>query len=183
MYKDACKWKLDVPMPDSVRHLTVSPTIPELNCRVVFSAVSSLVAYEIEELFASNGYIVVSNASAYRMEPDIPLIIPEVNPDHLNIINQQKIKRNYDRGFIVTNPNCSTIPLAMVLAPVKEHFGISKAIVTTLQAISGAGYPGVPALDIFDNIIPNIKNEEEKLNQKHRKFWGNTGEIDLFRMK
>ncbi|MEM2696782.1 MAG: aspartate-semialdehyde dehydrogenase, partial [Nitrososphaerota archaeon] len=138
---------------------------------LVLSALPSEAAREIEKQFVENGYPVVSEASAHRMEPDVPLIIPEVNPDHLELINMQKKKRR-DGGFIVTTPNCTAVGLIMSLKPLLDNFGIRKVVVATYQAITGAGFPGVPSYSILGNIIPYIKNEEEKVSQETKKILG-----------
>src|SRR6185437_7671966 len=138
--------------------------------RLIFSALDASTAREVEPAFASAGHIVVSNASSFRMADDVPLLIPEVNADHLSQIARQRRERGWS-GAIVTNPNCSTVVLAMVLAPLRQ-FGLRSAVVTTLQAVSGAGYPGVPSLDILGNIIPNIDKEEAKIEAETRKILG-----------
>jgi len=171
-FEDVCQWKLSTAIPDTVKNLIVKNSTPDLNCQIVFSGLDEKVAGEIELAFAKAGYPVISNAQNYRMEEDVPLLIPEVNPDHLQLIKKQKSNRNFSSGFIVTNPNCSTIPLAMVLAPLNKKFGVEKVLVTTLQAISGAGYPGLPSLDILDNVIPFIKGEEEKIEIETKKITG-----------
>jgi len=171
-YGDICNWKLSTPIPDVIKNLIVKNSMPDLSCQIVFSGLNVKVAGEIEMEFAKAGYPVISNARNYRMEPDVPLLIPEVNPDHVQLIEAQKINRNFKSGFIVTNPNCSTIPLAMVLAPLDKKFGVEKVLVTTLQAISGAGYPGLASLDILDNVIPFIKGEEDKIETETIKILG-----------
>src|SRR4029077_11207008 len=125
-----------------------------------------------EESFARAGYPVISNASSFRMDPDVPLLIPEINADHLDVLARQKKERGFSSGYIVTNPNCSTIIMALPLAPLHDHFGIEAVIATTLQAVSGAGYPGVPSLDVVDNIIPFIDGEEKKMEIETRKIMG-----------
>ncbi len=138
---------------------------------MVFSALDSKVAGEIEGRFASCGHRVVSNASNYRMERDVPLLVPELNPDHLRLAEQQKANRGW-KGSIVTNPNCTTVVLAMSLGPLERDFGLKKVLVTTMQAVSGAGYPGVPSMDTIGNIIPYIHNEDEKVEIESRKILG-----------
>jgi len=145
---------------------------PKLACDLVFSALPSDVAGSIEEAFAAAGYWVSSNASSHRMDADVPLLIPEVNPGHIAIIEHQRRGRGWQRGFIVTNPNCCAIPLAMALKPLADRFGVSKVSVVTMQALSGAGYPGVPSLDIVDNVIPYIGGEEPKLESEPQKLLG-----------
>jgi aspartate-semialdehyde dehydrogenase len=146
---------------------------PSLDCDVVFSSLPSDAARDAELAFAQSGYPVISNSSAFRMEQDIPLLIPEINSEHLNLIKTQKKDRGFDRGFIVTNPNCAAIVVAPALHVLQRDFGIEAAIITTMQAISGAGYPGVASLDITDNIVPYIASEEEKLEAETLKILGN----------
>jgi len=171
-YRDVCNWKLSAAIPENIKNLIVKNCVPDLDCKIVFSGLDAKVAGEIEMDFAKAGYPVISNGRNYRMEQDVPLLIPEINSDHLKLIEKQKLNRNFGSGFIVTNPNCSTIPLAMVLAPLNKKFGVEKVLVTTLQAISGAGYPGLPSLDILDNIIPFIGGEEEKIETETKKITG-----------
>jgi aspartate-semialdehyde dehydrogenase len=170
-YPDATNWRLDGLMPEGVRDLTVQQAKPG-NCapRLMFSAMDASVATEIERAFAQAGHVVVSNSKNHRMEPDVPLLVPEINADHLKIIPLQQRKRGWT-GQIATNPNCSTVVLTMALAPLKQ-FGITKVIVTTMQAISGAGYPGVASMDINANVIPFIGGEEEKMQQETQKILG-----------
>jgi aspartate-semialdehyde dehydrogenase len=144
---------------------------PGLECELLFSALPSHIAREVEPTFAEAGYIICSNASAYRMEPDIPLLIPEVNPDHTGLIETQRQRRGWS-GFIITNPNCTTTHLVSALKPLHEAFGLEKVFVVSMQAISGAGYPGVASLDILDNVIPYISGEEEKVESEPRKLLG-----------
>ncbi len=169
-YREATSWRLDGAMPASVHHLEVQECKPAGAPRLVFSAMDASVATEIEREFAQAGHVIVSNSRNHRMEPDVPLLIPEVNPDHLKIIPHQQRERGW-KGQIATNPNCSTIVLAMALAPWKQ-FGITRAIATTMQAISGAGYPGVASMDINANVIPFIGGEEEKMQQETQKILG-----------
>src|SRR5579864_4894016 len=143
VYRDATAWRLPAPLPDGVARLMVDPATPGRAPQLVFSGLDSSVAGEIEAAFAAAGHTIVSNSRNYRMEPDVPLLIPEINPDHLALLDAQRTARGWP-GRIVTNPNCATIVLAMALAPLRQ-FGLSQAVVTTLQAISGAGYPGVPS--------------------------------------
>ena len=165
------KWKVEGDIPPRVGQLRVKECIPELDCRLVFSALDSNVAGKIEEDFALAGYVVSSNSRNHRMDPDVPLLIPEVNADHLDIIPQQKARWDSD-GYIITNPNCAVIGLVMVLAPLYTEFGFDKVIVTTFQALSGAGYPGVPSLDIIDNVVPFISGEEPKIESEPLKILG-----------
>lgn len=169
-YSEATSWRLDGVMPEAVRDVVVEECKPGNAPRLVFSAMDASVATEIERAFAGAGHIVVSNSRNHRMEPDVPLLVPEINPDHLKLVPLQQQKRGW-KGQIVTNPNCSTVVLTMALGPLKP-FGITKVIVTTLQAISGAGYPGVASMDINANVIPFIGGEEEKMEQETQKILG-----------
>src|SRR5437868_7039655 len=170
-YRDATSWRLDGVMPGNVAGLAVADCKPGSGIpRLMFSAMDASVATEIEQAFAQAGHVVVSNSKNHRMEPDVPLLIPEVNPDHLKIIPLQQRRRGW-KGQIATNPNCSTIVLAMALAPLRK-FGINRVVVTTMQAISGAGYPGVASMDINANVIPFIGSEEEKMQQETQKILG-----------
>jgi aspartate-semialdehyde dehydrogenase len=171
-YAEAVSWHLDAPIPDAARGLVVKGVEPSLDCDFVFSALDSSVAGTVEEDFARAGYPVVSNSRNHRMAPDVPLLIPEVNAAHLDAIPLQQKNRGYDAGFIVTNPNCSTAGLVLVLKPLADAFGLEKIFVVTLQAISGAGYPGVPAMDIQGNVVPFISGEEEKLEAEPQKLLG-----------
>ena len=168
-YRDAMTWHLGV-VPDSVADLTVEDCQPGNAPRLLFSAMDASVATEIERAFASTGHVVVSNSRNHRMESDVPLLVPEINPDHLKLVPRQQRVRGW-KGQIVTNPNCSTVVLTMGLAPLKR-FGITKVVATTLQAISGAGYPGVASMDIVGNVIPFIGGEEEKMQQETQKILG-----------
>jgi aspartate-semialdehyde dehydrogenase len=178
-YQDAVRWKLDTPIPASVAKLPVSPATPEQNPdgvpEIIFAALDTDIARELEPKFAAAGCAVISNSSAFRMQADVPLVIPEVNADHLALIPQQNwngAKSGQKRGYIVTNPNCSAIGLVMALKPLTEKFGLRAVFVSTMQAVSGAGYPGVPSLDILGNVVPFIKNEEEKLEAETRRLLG-----------
>src|SRR5215467_9833656 len=153
-YKDAAEWHLGGHTPESVADLAVEPCKPNGAPRLLFSAMDASVATEIEQAFAQAGHVVVSNSKNHRMDRDVPLLVPEINPDHLKLIPGQQKARGWT-GQIVTNPNCSTMVLTMALAPLKQ-FGITRIVVTTLQAISGAGYPGVASMDIVGNVIPFI---------------------------
>ena len=171
-YAEAVRWLGESPMPESVASRTVVACDPAaLDAEIVFSALDSSVAGEVEGAFAKAGRFVLSNAKNYRMEPDVPLVIAEVNPGHLRLLEVQRRKRGW-RGGIVTNGNCSTIVATLALAPIHERFGIERVFIATLQAISGAGYPGVPSLDILGNAIPFIKDEEDKIETELRKFLG-----------
>lgn len=169
-YADAVKWHLGGTAPDFVSALTVEEAKPGNAPQIVFSAMDASVATEIEQAFAKAGHVVVSNSRNHRMDRDVPLLIPEINPDHLKLIPCQQRARGW-KGQIVTNPNCSTMVLTMALAPLKQ-FGITRIFVTTLQAISGAGYPGVASMDIVGNVIPFIGGEEEKMQQETQKILG-----------
>jgi aspartate-semialdehyde dehydrogenase len=175
-YEEAVSWKQNTPIPEGIRRLEVKPCTPDLSCKVVFSGLDASVAGEIESDFAREGYAVLSNSRNHRMAEDVPLVIPELNHDHLDVIPVQRRNRG-TRGYIVTNSNCSTMFLAMALGPLHRRFGVEKVLVVTMQAISGAGYPGVPSLDILGNVIPYIGGEEEKMEVETRKILGRfTGE-------
>jgi len=171
-FSEACAWKLAGSIPEYARDIAVQPIEPPLDCEIVFSSLPSSVARETEEAFARAGYPVISNSSSYRMDEDVPLLIPEINADHIGLIEAQKQKRGFGKGFIVTNPNCAVIAIAPPLAALHRRFGVESALVTTLQAVSGAGYPGVSSLDIFDNVIPYIAGEEPKVETESQKVLG-----------
>ncbi len=173
LYKDVVNWKVSASIPEQFANLKVELCKPPLDAKIVFSALDSSIAGEIEEDFAKAGYIVVSNSKNHRMDSDVPLLIPEINPDHLSLIDDQK-KRWGSDGFIVTNPNCTTVGLTMVLKPLHDAFGIKEVVVTTMQALSGAGYPGVASLDALDNVIPFISDEEEKVETEPLKILGDS---------
>jgi aspartate-semialdehyde dehydrogenase len=175
-YAEACKWKLDTPLPPRIAAMKVMPNVPEGTPdgelpKIIFAALDSDVARELEPKFAAAGCAVVSNSSAFRMAPDVPLVVPEVNADHLGLIEQQGWRRD-SGGYIVTNPNCCAIGLVLALKPLEARFGIESMFVSTMQAVSGAGYPGVASLDILGNVVPFIKNEEEKLQEEVGKLLG-----------
>ncbi|OKY77672.1 MAG: Aspartate-semialdehyde dehydrogenase Acd [Candidatus Methanohalarchaeum thermophilum] len=170
-YKDAVDWVLDTEIPSKVQGLEVQETKPGLNADIIFSALPSDVANSVEPEFAEAGYFLASNASSYRMETDVPLVIPEVNPDHIELIDIQKRQRDWD-GAIVTNPNCSTIILTIPIDAIRKKFDINEIKVSTLQAVSGAGYTGVPSMAIIDNAIPYIGGEEEKMENETKKLLG-----------
>lgn len=170
-YDEAVRWLQNSPLPERARQLTVTPCRPKLDCRIVFSGLDAAVAGDVEADFAAAGYAVFSNSRNHRLDDDVPLVIPELNADHLHLIDLQR-KKNSSAGFIVTNSNCSTMFLAMALGPLHQAFGVEKVFVTTMQAISGAGYPGVAALDILGNVIPYIAGEEEKIEIETRKILG-----------
>ena len=170
-YEDAAKWRLDTPCPDRVARMTISPAEPEGAPKIIFAALDADIAREMEPRFAAAGCAVVSNSSAFRMHPNVPLVIPEVNADHLHLIEDQTWRHD-SGGYIVTNPNCSAIGLVMALKPIQERFGIEQIFVATMQAVSGAGYPGVASMDILGNVVPFIKNEEEKMQEETLKLLG-----------
>ncbi|HWS53421.1 MAG TPA: aspartate-semialdehyde dehydrogenase [Pyrinomonadaceae bacterium] len=171
-YAEACAWRLPGEMPGAARGLEVRPPEPPLDCDIIFSSLPGGVAREAEEAFARAGYPVISNSSALRMDEDVPLLIPEVNHEHLALLDAQGAARGFGKGFVVTNPNCSTVMLAMALAPLHARFGVEAVVATTMQAISGAGYPGVASLDINDNVLPHIEGEEEKVETETQKILG-----------
>jgi aspartate-semialdehyde dehydrogenase len=170
-YGDAAKWRLDTPLPERIARMTVSPADPAGAPKIIFAALDTAIARELEPLFASAGCAVVSNSSAFRMTPNVPLVIPEVNADHLHLIEEQPSRRE-SGGYMVTNPNCSAIGLVMALKPIEELFGLEQILVTTMQAVSGAGYPGVPSMDILGNVVPYIGSEEEKMEAETLKLLG-----------
>jgi len=170
-YREATDWRLDAFMPEEAADLVVQDYDANLESPVAFSALPSEVASEIEQRLAKDGHAVLSNTSTHRMEPDVPLLIPEVNADHVQAIEAQRRNRGWS-GFIATNPNCSTIHMTLTLKPLHDAFGIDAVLVSTMQAVSGAGYPGVPSLDMIDNVIPFISNEEEKMAAETRKLLG-----------
>jgi len=167
LYKHAANWFQEAPIPTRIANMVVSECKPGLPCKLVFSGLDAAVAGPIEEAFAEAGYIVISNAKNHRMLDNVPLLVPDVNPDHLTLIDDQKSK-----GKIVTNPNCSTTGLVVALKPLQDAFGIDKVSVVTMQALSGAGYPGVSSLDVIDNMIPYIGGEEEKMQIETLKILG-----------
>jgi len=171
-YSEACAWKLNGEIPENVRDIIVQPIEPPLDCDIAFSSLPSSVARETEEAFARAGYPVISNSSSFRMDEDVPLLIPEINADHLGLIEIQRKKRGYGKGFVVTNPNCAVASIAPPLAALDRKFGLESAVVTTLQAISGAGYPGVSSMDITDNVLPYIAGEEPKVEIEAQKILG-----------
>jgi len=169
-YGDATSWHLEGAPPANVASRTVEEGVPGRGPKLVFSSMASSLAGEIERDFANAGHIVVTNSSHYRMAEDVPLLIPEVNPGHLGLLASQRRERGWT-GAIVTNPNCAVVGLAMAIAPLKP-FGLMNAMVTTFQAVSGAGYPGVPSLDALGNVIPYIGGEEEKVESEPQKILG-----------
>jgi aspartate-semialdehyde dehydrogenase len=170
-YGEAANWRLDAPLPDRIAKMTVQAAEPFGAPKIIFAALDAAIAREMEPAFANAGCAVVSNSSAYRMAPNVPLVIPEINADHLHLIEEQA-SRAESGGYMVTNPNCSTIGLVMALKPIEERFGIEQIFVTTMQAVSGAGYPGVPSMDILGNVVPYIGSEEEKMEAETLKLLG-----------
>jgi aspartate-semialdehyde dehydrogenase len=166
-YQDAVTWHMDTPIPEAVENTVVVDTDPNQvkDVEIVFSALPAENAAIVEPKFAEAGMKVASNASAMRMEPDVPLVIPEVNPEHLDLIETQQKRRGWE-GFIVTNPNCSTIALVLTLKPIYDNYDINRVYVSTMQAVSGAGYNGVPSMAILDNLVPFIGEEEEKMEEE-----------------
>jgi aspartate-semialdehyde dehydrogenase len=162
------RWKLPTPIPPAVRALRVKRPGERLASRLLFSSLDASVAGEVEEHYARAGHLVSSNARNHRMDPLVPLVIPEINRDHLELLERQP----YGKGGIITNPNCSTIVLAIALAPLHQRFGVESVIVTTFQATSGAGYPGVPSLDILGNVVPFVPGEEPKMESETQKILG-----------
>lgn len=178
-YEEATDWRLGDAMPESARKLPVQDYHADLQSPLAFSGLPGEVAGDIEQRLARDGHAVLSNTSTHRMEPDVPLLIPEVNADHVDAIRRQQEHRGWS-GYIVTNPNCSTIHLVLALKPLHDAFGLDTALVTTLQAVSGAGYPGVPSLDMIDNVVPYIGGEEEKIEAETRKLLGSWTDADGF---
>ncbi len=170
-YKVATTWRVSSKIPDYAANLKVGLCEPKLDAKIVFSGLDSSVAGEIEDRFADSGYVVISNSKNHRMDLDVPLVIPEVNPDHLLLIEAQR-KRRASKGFIVTNPNCTTVGLTLVLKPLHDAFRVKSVAVTSMQALSGAGYPGVASLDAVDNVVPFIQDEEEKVETEPLKLLG-----------
>ncbi len=170
-YAEAARWRLKTEIPPAVAKMKVSPATPDGAPRVIFAALDSAIAAEMEPRFAEAGCVVVSNSSALRMKEDVPLIIPEVNGDHIKLIDTQPWRKK-SGGYVVTNSNCSAMGLVLALAPVHQRFGLETVMAVTMQAVSGAGYPGVASLDILGNVIPFIKNEEEKMEEETKKLLG-----------
>jgi aspartate-semialdehyde dehydrogenase len=170
-YSEACKWVLPGDPPETLREMVISPVRPTLPASIVFSALPASAAREVEPSFARAGYAVCSNASAFRLDPTVPLIIPEVNATHTSLIERQRKSRGWS-GLIVTSPNCTTTGIALPLKPLHQAFRVKKVFVCTMQAVSGAGYPGIASLDIVGNVIPYIDGEEEKIEQETRLLLG-----------
>jgi len=180
-YEQACHWVLPTPMPDWAKDMPVVTTeVGSFDAKIVFSALPSSMAWELEPRFAEAGFLVCSNASAYRMESDVPILVPEVNADHLGLVEIQRKKRGW-KGAIITNPNCTSAGLTVTLKALNDAFGIEAVISVSLQALSGAGYPGVASLDILDNVIPYIPEEENKVEEEPRKILGKlvSGQIEF----
>jgi len=173
-YGDVVRWREQVELSPEIAELTIRECAPPLPGAIAFSALDAEVAGPIEQAFAQAGAFVVTNTRTHRMEPDVPLLIPEANADHLILIDRQRTVRGWS-GAILANPNCSTAALALALAPLHQAFGIEKLFVSTMQAVSGAGYPGVPSLDVLGNVIPHIGGEEEKIERESRKILGTLG--------
>jgi len=171
VYAEAARWRLKTAIPAAVAKMLVSPATPDGAPKVIFAALDSAIAAELEPRFANAGCAVVSNSSALRMQEDVPLVIPEVNAGHIKLIDIQGWRKK-SGGYVVTNPNCSAIGLVLALAPIHQRFGLDTVMAVTMQAISGAGYPGVASLDILGNVIPFIKNEEEKMEEETKKLLG-----------
>jgi aspartate-semialdehyde dehydrogenase len=170
-YREATVWRLSSDLPDVASNLVVKDYDAALDSPVVFSALPGDIAAEIEQRMAREGRALFSNTSTHRMAPDVPLLIPEVNPEHVAVLSVQRRNRGWS-GFIVTNPNCSAIHMVLALKPLHDAFGIDALAVTTMQAVSGAGYPGVPSLDMIDNVVPFINTEEEKMTEETKKLLG-----------
>ena len=172
-YAQACRWILNDPMPEYARNMVIVPAVPEaVQAKIVFSALPADLAKDLEPQFAQAGFAVCSNASSYRRADDVPLLLPEVNADHIQLVNQQRKQRGWS-GCITTNPNCTSTGLTVALKALDDSFGVKKVFVVSMQALSGAGYPGVPSLDIMDNVVPNIGGgEEDKVEWEPRKMLG-----------
>ena len=171
VYSEAARWRLKTPIPPAVAAMQVSPATPEGSPKIIFAALDASIAAELEPRFADAGCAVVSNSSALRMQQDVPLVIPEVNASHIKLIDVQAWRKK-SGGYVVTNPNCSAIGLVLALAPLHQKFGLETVMAVTMQAVSGAGYPGVASLDILGNVIPFIRNEEEKMEEETKKLLG-----------
>ena len=177
-YSEAARWRLKTPIPANVAAMKVSPATPQGAPKIIFAALDASVAAEMEPRFAEAGCAVVSNSSALRMQSDVPLVIPEVNAGHIKLIDGQAWRKK-SGGYVVTNPNCSAIGLVLALAPLQKRFGLETVMVVTMQAVSGAGYPGVASLDILGNVIPYIAKEEEKMEEETRKLLGGLNGSDF----
>ncbi len=173
-YGAAAGWRISSEVPEYARDMAMveGKPGPDWDCDVIFTSLPAEIAGEIEEEYAAAGYKVFSNSRNHRYDPDVPLMIPEINADHSAMLAHQQKQRGWEQGFIVTNPNCTTIHLALALKPLQDAFGLKKVMVTTMQAVSGAGYPGVPSLDVIDNVMPHDFNEEEKVESEPLKIMG-----------
>jgi aspartate-semialdehyde dehydrogenase len=171
LYGEVVRWRESVSLPESIARLRIEPCEPPLQGPIIFSALDADVAGPIEQAFARSGAFVVTNTRNHRMDEDVPLLVPEANADHLTIIDRQRTARGWP-GAILANPNCSTAAMVLALAPLHKAFGIERLFVSTMQAVSGAGYPGVASLDIVGNVIPYIGGEEEKIERESRKILG-----------
>jgi len=170
-YGEAAKWRLDTPLPERIANITVSPAEPDGAPKIIFSSIDSPIARELEPRFAAAGCAVISNSSAFRMAPNVPLVLPEVNADHLHLIEEQSWRKE-SGGYIVTNSNCTVMGPVLALKPLVDRFGVEQIFATSMQAVSGAGYPGVASMDILDNVVPYIPNEEEKMEEEMLKLLG-----------
>ena len=170
-YGEAAKWRLDTPLPERIAQMIVSPAEPEGAPKIIFSSIDAPIARELEPRFATAGCAVISNSSAFRMAPNVPLVLPEVNADPLHLIEEQSWRKE-SGGYIVTNSNCTVMGPVLALKPIVDRFGIEQIIATSMQAVSGAGYPGVASMDILDNVVPYISNEEEKVEEELLKLLG-----------
>ncbi len=180
-YAAACRWVLDVPMPEYARGMVVVPAVPgSIDARIAFSALPTDLAKALEPQFAQAGFAVCSNASAHRRGEDVPLLLPEVNADHIALVKQQRKNHKWG-GCILTNPNCTSTGLTVALKALDDSFGVKRVFAVSLQALSGAGYPGVSSMDIHDNVIPNVNGEEDKVEWEPRKILGrfNAGKVAL----
>jgi aspartate-semialdehyde dehydrogenase len=173
-YGETVRWRESMAIPERIAAMTVQRAEASIPGRIAFSAIEAEIAGEVEQAFARAGKYVVTNTKTHRMDPDVPLLIPEVNPEHLHLLARQQRERRWSGG-IVANPNCSTAGLVLGVAPLHQAFGIEKIFVVTMQAVSGAGYPGVASLDALGNVIPFISGEEEKMEQETRKILGSFG--------
>src|SRR5512138_2873086 len=179
-YSKAARWVLDVPMPEYARDMEVVPARTDcIDAKIVFSALHNDIAKDLEPAFAQSGFAVCSNASSYRRAEDVPLLLPEINADHVHLIKEQRKQRGWS-GAILTNPNCTCTGLTIALKALDDAFGVKKVFAVSMQALSGAGYPGVSSLDIMDNVIPNVANggEEEKVEWEPRKMLGKLVELE-----
>ena len=177
-YGEAAKWRLDTPLPERIANMIVSPAEPSAAAngnqtapKIIFSSIDAPIARELEPRFAAAGCAVISNSSAFRMAPNVPLVLPEVNADHLHLIEEQSWRKQ-SGGYVVTNSNCTVMGPVLALKPIVDRFGIEQIFATSMQAVSGAGYPGVASMDILDNVVPYIPNEEEKMEEEMLKLLG-----------